>query len=223
MPSNARSLCVGVLLVALLPGCSSSPPPQHPAPPPQGSGIPVPSNAGFTSVQAGAADSVGPASGSPDALYRYRFRQTEPGSDTFTFLDRDLSFYFKPAPDALHCQIENRQSRPIWIDWDHSVFHDPLGSDGKVAHGTTQYRDRLSPQAQTQIAGLQRYGDYLLPMDYLLDPSGRDEQLHRPLLPEDSSAPQFADREFGVDLVFMIDDRPRTYTFRFKVLSVLPR
>ena len=49
------------------------------------------------------------------------------------------------------------------------------------------------------------------------------QQIHRPLLPQDITAPQYTDREFGIDLVFLIEDRPRVYPFRFRVASVIPR
>ena len=171
----------------------------------------------------GASDSTASAPGSATALYRYRFTQVLPGSEHFTFQDRDLSFYFRPAPDALYLQVENRQDRPVWIEWDRSVFHDPREGTGQVAHATTRWTDRFNVQAPTQISGLQRYSDYMLPMDYLVDPAGSDQQLHRPLLPEDTTAPQYSDKEFGVDLVFRVQDQPRTYSFRFKVASVIPK
>jgi hypothetical protein len=171
----------------------------------------------------GSEDSTGAIPGAADALYYYRFRQVEPSSDRFTFQDRDLSFYFRPTPDALHFQIENRQDRPVWIQWDRSTFTDPNGSTGKIAHGTTTWGDRFKGQADTQIGGLQRYSDYLLPLDYLLDPAGSNEQLHRPLLPEDHTAPQYSDRVFGVELMFLVEGRPRSYPFRFRVASVIPR
>jgi hypothetical protein len=204
-------------------GCASGPQngaaPEPPAPPPtQGD------QAGnVQTILSGANDSTAAAPGSADALYRYRFVQTLPGSDRFVFQDRELSFHFRPAPDALYFQVENRQDRPVWIEWDRSVFYDPRGQHGQIAHGTTQWADRFNVQAATQIAGLQRYSDYVLPLDYLVDPAGSDQQLHRPLLPEDSTAPQYSDREFGVDLVFRVEDRPQTYSFRFRVASVIPR
>jgi hypothetical protein len=209
-------------VAAFLAGCSASvPPPGQPGPshaPPARSGLDVPS-----AVVSGAADSVSPRPGSPGALYRFRFRQIDPASDRFTFLDRDLSFYFRPTPAALFFQVENRQGRPVWIDWERSSFGDPLGSSGKIAHATTRWGDRFRSQSPTQIAGLQRYTDYFFPVDYLVDPGSSDAQLHRPLLPEDSSAPQFEDREFGVSLVFLIEDQPRVYNFRFRVASVIPK
>jgi len=171
----------------------------------------------------GAGDSLASIPGDAAAPYVYRFRQTDPASDRFTFQDRDLSFYFRPAPDGLYFQVENRQNRSVWIDWDRSVFYDANGGAGKVAHSTTRYKDRFQALASTQIAGLQRYGDYLLPLSYLLDSQNPDQQLHRPLLPQDSTSPQYNERGFGVDLVFIVEDRPRTYPFRFKVASVIPR
>ena len=86
----------------------------------------------------------------------------------------------------------------------------------------TRWEDRFRSQADTQIPGFQRYSDYMFPIEYLVDPAGSDQQLHRPLLPEDSTAPHFTDVVFGVDLVFRIDQEIRPYTFRFRVRSVLP-
>lgn len=204
-------------------GCAAGPDPT-PGPAPTNS-IPKPDPAtGFTLIVSGSGDSVGALPGSASRLYTYRFRQVDPpGGDRFTFQDRDLSFYFRPTPGALHFQVENRQDRPVWIEWDRCTFVDPLGVSGKAANSESRWVDRFGHQAPTQIPGLQRYSDYLLPLDYLVDPAGREDQLHRPLLPEDSSASQFSDRVFGVDLVFRVEDRLRTYSFRYKVESVIPR
>src|SRR5262245_54144320 len=205
-----------VTLLAVMAGCSGSPAPES-APPP-----PAPEE-GLSRVVVGAEDSTGAIPGAPDAPYRFRFRQVEPASDRFTFQDRELSFYFRPTPDALHFQVENRQDRPVYIQWDRSTFTDPNGNTGKIAHSTTQYGDRFKTQADTQIGGLQRYSDYVLPLDYLLDPAGGSEQIHRPLLPQDHTASQYSDRMFGVDLAFLVDGRTVTYPFRFRVASVIAR
>lgn len=211
-----RGAATAALIVLNL-GCGSGPAPETLAPPP----APDP---GLSHVVVGASDSVGAIPGSPDALFYYRFRQIDPASERFTFQDRELSFYFKPTPDALHFQVENRQDRPVWIVWERSTFLDPYGATGKVAHSTTRWDDRFKVQPDTQVPGLQRYtGDYLLPLDYLFDPAGSSEQTHRPLFPEDQRAPQNADKIFGVDLTFLIEERPRTYSFRFRVASVIAR
>ncbi|MBI1798279.1 MAG: hypothetical protein HYR73_01165 [Candidatus Eisenbacteria bacterium] len=206
----------GVLATVILWGCSASPPPVSP-----NAGNAGPSGPD-SRLATGAADTVGPSPGSAGAKFRYRFRQTLPASDRFTFYDRELSFYFRPAPDALHFQIENKQDRAVWIDWDRSQVLAPDGSTSRAAHATTTYRNRFNTQAPVQLRGLQRYSDYVLPMDYLQDPGGSEDQIHRPLLPEDDAAPNFNGREFGVDLVVRIDNQPRTYSFRFKVVGVLP-
>jgi len=176
-----------------------------------------------TVVSGGAKDSTESIPGSPTSPYVYRFRMTDPSGSGFNFQDRDLSFYFRPGPDALYFQVENRQNRIVTIDWERSVFYGPNGGSDKVAHNTTRWEDRFQSQANTQIAGLQRFGDSMFPMTYLYDPAGRNVQLHRPLLPEDATAPQYVDRAFGADLVFIVEDRPRTYSFRFRVASVTPR
>ena len=214
-------LIAASLVAAFLSGCASSPPGGALPGAAEPTATPKPSD--VQTIVSGANDSTAAAPGSATALYRYRFVQVLPGSDRFTFQDRDLSFHFRPAPDALYFQVENRQDRPVWIDWDRSVFRDPRGGTGQIAHATTRWGDRFNVQPSTQIAGLQRYGDYVLPLDYLVDPAGSDQQLHRPLLPEDTTAPEYSDKEFGVDLVFRVEDQPRTYSFRFKVASVIPR
>ncbi|MGH7729672.1 MAG: hypothetical protein ACRENJ_00285 [Candidatus Eiseniibacteriota bacterium] len=209
----AVTVALGCLLIGCGPGPALESIPPPPAP-----------DQGLTRVVVGASDSVGALPGSPNAQFLYRFRQIDPASDRFVFQDRELSFYFKPTPDALHVQIENRQDRPVWIVWERSTFFDPNGGSGKVAHITTRWDDRFKAQPDTQIPGLQRYtGDYLLPLDYLFDPAGHAQQTHRPLFPEDHRAPQYADKVFGVDLAFMVEERPRTYAFRFRVVSVIPR
>ena len=201
-------------LALALAGCAAStgeaPPPQASAPPPAGGYV------------VGASDTLESIPGSPNAPYVFRFRQIDPPSDRFTFQDRDLSFFFRPTPDALYFQVENRQNRQVAIEWERSSFYGPLGSSDKVAHGTTTWDNRFQSQAATQNAGLQRYGDWMVPLSYLLDPAG-GVQLHRPLIPEDSTSPQYTDRVFGVDLAFIVEDRPRVYSFRFKIASVIPR
>jgi len=209
-----------LVVAAFVWGCASSLPPdgtpEPPAPPPASS-LPEGQN-----IVSGVSDSTTPAPGSASALYRFRFTQVLPGSSGFTYQDRDLSFYFRPSPEALYFQVENRKDRPVSIEWDRCVFYSPRNESGAVAHGPTRWADRFNVQSATQIAGLQRYSDYTFPLDYLVDPGGADQQLHRPLLPEDSTAPEYSDKEFGVDLVFRIENQPRTYSFRFKVASVIP-
>jgi hypothetical protein len=171
----------------------------------------------------GGADSVGAIPGSPGAQYVYVFRQTDPSSDRFAFQDRDLSFWFRPSPTVLHFQVENRTDTPVWIEWDRCTFVDSFGASKRIANSETRWSQRYSSVGPTQIPGLQRHGDYVFPIDYLVDPAASPDQLHRPLFPEDRSAPQYTDREFGVTLVFRIHDRLQPYPFHFKIRSVLPR
>src|SRR5262245_42500618 len=212
------SISVALVLALGMTGCGSTAATDHAAPPPPAADR-TPSNAVST-----ASDSVGAVPGSADAPFVYRFRQTEPsGSGTFAFRDRDLSFSFRPSPNVLYFQVENLQGRPVQIDWDRSTFVDPNGRTGKVGHQSTRWRDRYTTQTFTQVPAQQRYSDYVFALDDLLDPGADAEvQLRRPLLPEDTSAPTYAGKSFGVDLVFVIENQPRTYTFRFVVVSVIP-
>ncbi len=219
-----RPLTAAVLsfTAVMLAGCGATPEPGSAPPPPAGAG--AADRPGPSSVTT-AADTVGSIPGSVDALFVYRFRQTEPASSgTFSFRDRELTFSFRPSPNALYFAVENLQGRPVQIDWDRSVFHDPNGVSAKAAHSDTRWRHRFSTQALTQVMPQQRYSDYVFSIDHLLDPGATpDEQLRRPLLPEDSSAPTYAGKSFGVDLFFLVEGKPRTYAIRFQVLSVIPR
>ena len=215
---SAYRILVGSVIVAVA-GCSSSPSPQSPPPPPNAGSVSV----GPAPVVSGAADSVGALPGSADALYTYRFRQIDPASDRFTFQDRDLNFYFKPSPDAIHFQIENRQNRPVMIEWDRSSITDPWGRTELMAHASTKYTDRFTTPTDTTIPGLQRYGDYVFPMSYLVDPGSSGDQLHRPLFPEGSSAPQYSDKQVTVALSLRMEGESRPYSFTFRVESVTPR
>jgi len=214
----ARTLppCVVLALVAIATGCGGAPSPGQ-APPPGQALLPP------TNVVSSASDSVGARPGSAIALFVYKFRQLSPPG-SFSYKDRDLNFSFRPSPNVLYFGVENLQGRPVTIDWDRSVFYEPSGSTSKVGHTPTRWRDRFSTQTPTQVTPQQRYTDYVFAMDDLLDPGAdEDTQLRRPILPEDSSAPTYSGKEFGVDLVFMIENQPRTYTIRFQVQSVMPR
>ena len=237
MHSAIRRVVPG-LVALLLCGCGSQtePEPRSAEVPPQPASVAVPPPAGsapaeiaspdlktnFTQIVSGAGDSVGAVRGSVGAQFAYRFRQIDPGSDRFTFQDRDLSFYFRPTPNALHFQVENRTNKPVTIDWDRSRWVGVNGSD-KLAHASTRWNDRFGSQSITQILGLQRYSDYAFPMNYLIDPGSSGQQLHRVLFPEDQSAVQYADQVFGFDMTFRIEDRIVPYSVRFKIASVVPR
>ncbi len=221
-PLRVVLAAVALLAVGIMLGCATTE--EGGAVQPQGVQIQQPNpETGFTRIVAGAGDSVGPIPGSVTALYAYRFRQVDPPSDRFYFQDRDLSFAFRPAPDALYFQVENRQNSPVWIDWDRSTYDDGRGRKGKLAHAPTRWSDRYGSQPPTQIAGLQRYSDYVFPIDQLVDPAGDPRQLRRQMLTEDETAIQNTDRVLGVDLVFRVGDRNVTYPFRFKIVSVLQR
>jgi hypothetical protein len=217
-----------------LAGCSSSPEPEAAATPPAAEAdqaqppppMPHPSSAtgeGFTRIVVGSGDSVSALPGTAGALYKYHFRMTQPAGERFTYQDRDLSFYFRPGPASIYFQVENRQNRPVTIDWDRSVFYGPTGQQSTLAHSTTRWEDRYSTQSPTIVSGLQRYGDYVFGVSYLVDPAGSGQQLHRAMFPEDEQASQFTGRSYGMDLMFLIDDKPRPYAVRFRVESVIPQ
>ncbi len=216
---------VAALVAALasgVSGCVSAPAPGSPPSPPISQTIPE--RHASTAVTS-AADSVGAIPGSANAAFVYKFRMIEPSGGTgFSFRDRDLTFSFRPSPNALYFGVENVQGRPVQIDWDHSEFIEPTGRRVRVGHSTTRWRDRFISQPMSQVNPAQRYTDYVFSIDDLLDPGASPEtQLRRPLLPEDVTATTYSGKSFGVDLVFIVEGQPRTYVYRFQVASVIPR
>jgi hypothetical protein len=217
------------MALAFAAGCSAPMEPGGaPAQPPPAAGAPpvdesAPTAEGFSRIVVGSGDSTSVLPGSAGALYKYRFNMIEPGGEHWSFQDRDLSFYFRPSPASIYFQVENRQNRPVVLDWGRCTFFGPNGRTDRAAHSTTLWSDRYNAQSPITISGLQRYGDYVFGMDYLVDPSGSGQQLHRVMFPEDEQAVQYTGRTFGMDLVFLIEDRPRTYRVRFKVESVIPQ
>jgi hypothetical protein len=219
--------------VALVCGCSAPIEPEatHAQPPPAGDTpaaapneeAPARTAEGFSRIVAGSGDSTSALPGTVGAQYRYRFGMIQPSGENNAFQDRDLSFYFRPSPASIYFQVENRQNRPVVLDWGRCIFYGPTGRTERAAHSTTQWDQRFSSQSPITISGLQRYGDYVFGMDYLVDPSGSGRQLHRIMFPEDAQAMQFTGRVYGMDLVFLIEDRPRVYSVRFKVESVIPQ
>jgi hypothetical protein len=90
-----------------------------------------------------------------------------------------LSFSFRPSPTALYFQVENRTDRPVWIDWDRSVFVDSFGGSKKIANAETRWSQRYATLPPTQIAGLQRHSNYVFP----IDSARRSGRLERPAPP----------------------------------------
>jgi len=209
--SGAVWRLAGGLIIVM--GCAAGEAPTPASPPAAGPAI-------GPSEVTGAPDSV--AGTTVEGAYRYKFRMIDPPSDRFNFRDRVFDFYFRPAPDALHFQIENRQGFPITIEWDRCQFYDFSGGYQPAIHDGITWENRFRTPAPTTIQGGQRYSDYVFPLDLMLDPGGTGGQLHKPLIPQDSSAPHYIDRPYGVDLVFRFDDKLNTYSFRFKLVSVLP-
>jgi hypothetical protein len=212
--------------LALAAGCSApiEPDATSAQPPPANAPVattPAPANEGYTRIVAGSGDSTSALPGTAGAQYKYRFSMIQPTGERMAFQDRELSFYFRPSPASIYFQVENRQNRPVVLDWGRCIFYGPTGRTGRAAHSTTQWDQRYSSQSPITVSGLQRYGDYVFGMDYLVDPSGSGQQLHRVMFPEDEQAMQFTGKVYGMDLVFIVEDRPRTYSIRFKVDSVI--
>ena len=80
----------------------------------------------------------------------------------------------------------------------------------------------MAPQVATVYESGEQDGLFWVAMEYV-DGADLSQSLNRGPLPEDHAAPQYQDRQFAVNLTFVIEGQPRSYSFRYEVASVLPR
>jgi hypothetical protein len=165
-----------------------------------------------------------PSTPPTDALatgWRYRFDMISPPNDKFAITDRDFYVYFKPDTNAVHFQIENRRGVAAKILWDECTFTDIYGRTWKAVHRGTTYDRRDTPQEVTWIQPNQRYADYLIPVDLLLDPTAATGGAQRELLPTDLRAQSLVGRVFTAKLVLgsANDDSRIEYPATFKIMS----
>lgn len=153
--------------------------------------------------------------------WRYRFDMVSPANDKFAITDRDFYLYFKPDTSAVHFQIENRRGVAVKILWDACSFTDVYGRTYRAVHRGTTYERRDQPQEVTWIQPRQRYGDYLIPVDVLLDPTAATGGAQRELLPTDLRAQSLVGRTYSCKLVLGSgnDDSRIEYMPVFKILS----
>jgi len=166
--SNLRAPLLVVLAAATM-GCGAGSAPAVDEAPSAGGVSVAPAGKLNTVVSGGAKDSVESIPGSESSPYVYRFRMTDPSGSGFSYQDRDLSFYFRPGPDALYFQVENRQNRVVWIDWERSVFYEPDAMP--VADGVEprEFAVRLT-QAIAQIMQTRTADGYVFRVDLRLRP-----------------------------------------------------
>ncbi len=153
--------------------------------------------------------------------WKYRIDMTAPQNDNFAITDRDFYVYFKPDTSAVHFQIENRRGVAVKILWDECTFLDVYGRSFKAVHRGITYDRRDQAQEVTWIQPGQRYADYLIPVDVLLDPGAATGGGQRELLPTDLRAQSLVGRYFGCKLVLgSANDAVRTeYDARFRISS----
>lgn len=218
-------LSLGLLAMAMFGGCGGGAAQNPPAA--------APTDAVTKSAAEPAAGS--PTTGTPlsdtvptkppsDALatgWKYRFDMISPPNDKFSITDRDFYVYFKPDTNAVHFQIENRRGVAAKIIWDECAFIDVYGRSWKAVHRGITYDRRDQSQEVTWIQPRQRYADYLIPVDVLLDPGAATGGGQRELLPTDLRAQSLVGRTFSAKLVLgsANDDTRVEYPAVFKIVS----
>lgn len=223
---GAVGLILGLGLAGAFAGCGGRATQNAPqAAPPSGAARPAVQGSGSGSPTTGQAVSeTVPTAPPSDALatgWRYRIEMTSPPNDHFAITDRMFYLYFKPDTSAVHFQIENRRGVAAKILWDECTFTDVYGRSYKAVHRGTTYDRRDLPQEVTWIQPGQRYADYLIPVDLLLDPGAATGGVQRELLPTDLRAQSMIGRVFGCKLVLgaASEDTKVEYDARFKITS----
>jgi hypothetical protein len=222
----ACALVAMTVSIAVLGGCGGGAA-QHPpaAAPPSSAVAPAtnPSAPGSPSTGQSVSEPVNSqAPSDPLATgWRYRFDMTAPPNDKNSITDRDFYVYFKPDTNAVHFQIENRRGVAAKILWDECSFTDVYGRTWKAVHRGTTYDRRDLPQEVTWLQPQQRYSDYLIPVDLLLDPTAATGGAQRELLPTDLRAQSLVGRIFTAKLVLGSgnDDSRIEYNAVFKIMS----
>ena len=210
-------------LGAAIAGCSSSPAPEGSAPPPA---APAAAAAG-SGIVSGAPDTAGAVPGSPNALYVFRFKQIDPSSSQFNYRDRDLSFYFRPSPSGLYFRVENLQGRPVQLDWDHSCLlrRERAFGQGRPRHhalerplrATRLHADRRRSSSSGTTCS--RSSTWWIPVPPPAPTRSRTSRW----CPRTRARPPTRAARSESTSCSSIEDRPRTYPFRFQVASVIPR
>jgi hypothetical protein len=153
--------------------------------------------------------------------WKYRFDMISPPNDKMAITDRDFYLYFKPDTNAVHFQIENRRGVAVKILWDECTFADVYGRSWKAVHRGITYDRRDQSQEVTWLQPQQRYADFLIPVDVLLDPGAATGGGQRELLPTDLRAQSLVGRTFSCKLVLgsANDDTRTAYEAVFKIMS----
>ena len=222
----ATRLVAMAILVGVLAGCgggaAQNPPTAEPvtdsvSPPPSAPTLGAPPTGQPLS------DTV-PTAAPTDPLatgWKYRFEMTAPPNDKFAITDRNFHVYFKPDTNAVFFQIENRRGVAVKILWDECTFIDVDGRRSKAVHRGITYDRRDQSQEVTWIQPGQRYADYLIPVDVLLDPGAATGGGQRELLPTDLRAQSMVGRSFGCKLVIgsSSGEVGAEYDARFRITS----
>ena len=113
--------------------------------------------------------------------------------------------------------LENRTTAPLKIDWDASVFIDPVGSSNRVIHAGVKLIDRNSGQSPSVVGSRSRFNDLLIPSDNIYWREGTDKTAggweERPLLLAWSKSETIS---FRVLLSIVIGAETKAYEFDFQ-------
>ena len=219
---------IAIIVTALVPGCSSSPPPS-PAPgtaPPPATGQ-APPAAGQTPPPAGGQT---PPPGTEGAVVRrqmnYRFNMDSPANDEFAFNDDFVFIYVRPYDDYLSMKVQARRQIPIKIRWSESEFVDVIGRRYVLVPPSVTLdmaaRNILPP---TELRADDLFSGRVL----LLDPTQKEQirslgGMAFPVVPYDAGSPeQLRNKSFTMRLVLEINASRQPYDFIFSIVDAFYR
>ncbi len=171
--------------------------------------------------------------------YSYELTMTQPAQSTgHSYEDDAVAIRFRFFETEIAFNLRNKTNRLLTVFWDESRYVTETGAAKRVFHKGIRVRNRFKPQPPTVIPARADLDDHVVPSDNVLGGIIRSELI--PILPvwdyEDeyyfpggnTSADRAAERRraiaasldgrpIGLDLAMEVNEKKKTYRFRFLV------
>ncbi|MBI2880546.1 MAG: hypothetical protein HYY21_03100 [Candidatus Tectomicrobia bacterium] len=171
--------------------------------------------------------------------YTYRLAMAEPvQADAHAYEDESIFIRFQFYETEIAFHLRNKTNRLLTILWDDSRYVTETGAAKRVFHKEIRVRNRYRPQPPSVIPARAVLDDHVVPSDNISEGFFRVEYL--PLLPvwdypdefyllggraaadrsaerRRATAASLEGRTIGLDLAMEVNEKVKTYRFRFRV------
>jgi hypothetical protein len=146
-------------------------------------------------------------------------------SDDLSYEDESVSIKFSLAPDGISCNLRNKTSDPVTINWNNVSWVDYSGEAHKLIHSGVRLVDKEAPQPPTVIPPLARIAEAMFPADHVKSTSSgwSKESLWPDLVDtsgEQSHLKKLEGAMFSVFMPLEIQGKTKNYSFIFTTKSV---